>query len=64
LLAGISRSGFSYVPAEKDDSEVIQKLKDLSKRRPREGGRKAYKALRRKGIVVNHNVNLRVKTSQ
>jgi putative transposase len=53
-LAGISRSGFSYVPAEKDDSEVIDKLKDISKRRPREGGRKAYKALRRKGIVVNH----------
>ena len=33
---------------------MIQKLKDLSKQRPREGSRKAYKALRRKGIVVNH----------
>lgn len=33
---------------------MISKLKTISRRHPREGSRKAYKALRRKGIVINH----------
>lgn len=33
---------------------MIERLKVISRRRPREGGRKAYKALRRQGIRINH----------
>jgi putative transposase len=33
---------------------MIARLKDISGRHPREGGRKAYKKLRRDGIQVNH----------
>lgn len=53
-LAQISRSGFFYEAQERDDSEMIETLKAISRQHPREGSRKAYKALRRKGIVVNH----------
>lgn len=34
--------------------EMIEKLNAISRRHPREGGRKAYKALRRQGIRINH----------
>lgn len=54
MLAGISRSSFAYNPIEKDDSEMIKMLKEISKKHPREGSRKAYEKLRRKDIVVNH----------
>ena len=33
---------------------MIDKLKAISRKRPREGSRKAYKKLRRQGIVINH----------
>ena len=33
---------------------MIEKLKAISRKHPREGSRKAYKALRRKSITVNH----------
>ena len=33
---------------------MIDKLKAISRQHLREGSRKAYRALRRKGIVVNH----------
>lgn len=53
-MAGLHRSTFEYKPIEKDDSEIVKKLKAISKSRPREGARKAYKRLRREGAVVNH----------
>lgn len=53
-LVQISRSGFSYEAQERDDSEMIATLKSISRKHPREGSRKAYRALRRNGIVVNH----------
>ena len=43
-----------YRAKEKDDSPVIETLKQISKRHPREGSRKAGAALRREGIRVNH----------
>ena len=53
-LAGLHRSTFDYKPIEKDDSKIIERLKAISKARPREGAQKAYKKLRREGFVVNH----------
>ena len=43
-----------YTPKEKDDSAVIQSLKEHAQRHPREGRRKAGATLRREGICVNH----------
>jgi putative transposase len=43
-----------YEPKEKDDSQVIEALKEHSRRHPREGSRKAGEALRRAGTRVNH----------
>jgi putative transposase len=54
LLAGISRSGFAYEPVKKDDSKMIERLKAISRKHTREGSRKAWKNLRRAGVVVNH----------
>jgi len=53
-LACISRSSFAYRPVIKDDTDMIEKIKTFSKAHPREGSIKAYKNLRRDGIVVNH----------
>jgi putative transposase len=53
-LAAISRTVFTYRPKAKDDSEMIARLKDLSTKHPREGSRKAWKALCREGLHVNH----------
>lgn len=53
-LAGISRTVFEYQTQEKDDSPVIEALKEHSRQHPREGSRKAGAALRRAGIPVNH----------
>jgi len=41
MLAGINRSSFAYEPVEKDDSQMIEKLKKISKKHPREGSGKA-----------------------
>lgn len=54
MLAGISRSSFAYGPVEKDDTDMIEKLKCISKKHPREGSRKACENLRREGLVINH----------
>jgi len=53
-LAGIRRTVLGYEPKEKDDSEVIEALKEHSRQHPREGSRKAGEALRRAGTRVNH----------
>jgi putative transposase len=53
-LACISRSSFAYEPVKKDDTRMIEKIKAFSRAHPREGSIKAYKNLRREGIVINH----------
>ncbi len=53
-MACISRTSFSYEPETRDDSELIEKLKSISKKHPREGSRKAYMRIRREGMIVNH----------
>jgi putative transposase len=53
-LAGLSRTVFQYQGQEKDDSDMISRLKVHSQRHPREGSRKACEALRREGTRVNH----------
>jgi putative transposase len=53
-LACISRSSFAYEPVKKDDTMMIEKIKAFSKAHPREGSIKAYKNLRREGVVINH----------
>lgn len=53
-LAGISRSAYDYRPIEKDDAPIVRRLEEISKRHPREGSQKAYKQLRREGLVINH----------
>jgi putative transposase len=53
-LAGLSRTVLAYQVQEKDDSDVITRLKAHAQQRPREGSRKAYATLRREGMRVNH----------
>lgn len=53
-MACISRTSFSYEPETRDDSELVEKLKSISKKHPREGSRKAYMRIRREGMIVNH----------
>ena len=53
-LADIWRSSYSYKSARKDDGQVIDKLKDISQKHPREGSRKAYVKLRSDGLLINH----------
>lgn len=53
-LTGLSRTVLRYRAKEKDDSAMIQSLKEHSQRHPREGSRKAGAALRRDGTWVNH----------
>jgi putative transposase len=53
-LAGLSRTVLKYRAKGKDDSAVIEALKQHSQRHPREGSRKAGQALRRGGTRINH----------
>lgn len=53
-LAGICRSSYVYQPTKKDDAQVIDKLKAISKKHPREGSHKAYIKLCAEGMVINH----------
>ena len=53
-LAGLSRTVWQYETKEKDDSDVIEALKEIAQQHPREGSRKACEVLRRRGIRINH----------
>jgi len=53
-LAGLCRSSYVYKPTGRDDAQVIDKLKDISRKHPREGSRKAHAKLRSEGTVINH----------
>ncbi len=53
-LAFLSRTVFGYRVKQKDNSQVIEALKEHSRGHPREGNRKACVALRRQGIHINH----------
>lgn len=43
-----------YYASVKDDTEVIEKLRDLSEQRPREGQDKYYSRIRNEGLLWNH----------
>jgi putative transposase len=53
-LASLSRTVLTYQGKAKDDSGMIEKLKEHSQRHRRQGSRKACAGLRRQGIRVNH----------
>ena len=53
-LASMCRNSYKYEPVQKDNSQVIDKLKGISKKHPREGSRKAYVKLRGEGLLINH----------
>jgi len=53
-LVGLSRTVLAYEAKTKDDSKVIEALKQISQSHPREGSRKACELLQRQGIRINH----------
>jgi len=58
-LIGLSRSLYYYVSV-RDDREVIEKLTELSERRPIEGQDKLYARIRSEGLPWNHKRVARV----
>ena len=53
-LAGISRTGYHYLPQANDDEEVIAELVAYARRRPRFGYRRAYRFVRKERPTINH----------
>ncbi len=54
-LAGISRTGFRYVPVEREDeAELTERIKELARRHKRYGYRMIAELLKREGRNVNH----------
>jgi len=53
-LVGRHRSTIRYVPRGRDDTELMEQLKEIAKRYKRYGYRRAGVQLRRQGLVVNH----------
>jgi len=54
MLLSISRSVYRYVPGEKDDSLLRERMKILAREKPRYGVRRLHLILRKEGLVVNH----------
>ena len=52
-LLHISRSGLRYRPVQDRDAALHQRLRDLARRHPRYGYRRAWAMLRREGMAVN-----------
>ena len=59
-LVGVSRSTMHYQPRRKDDTALVERLRELARQRPRFGYRRLHALLRRKGEVVNHKRVYRV----
>lgn len=58
----LPRSTFSYKPIIKDDSEIIDQLRDLVDKHPAIGFWQSFHRIRRKGFVWNHKRVYRVYT--
>lgn len=52
-LVGISRSSHRYIEHPRDDSELAERLKQISNKHKRYGYRRAWALLRREGVNVN-----------
>lgn len=53
-LAAISRSCWTYAPRAKDDEPVLAQLRDFAQKEKRAGYWRAYCALRKQGLRINH----------
>ena len=54
-MLGLSRSSARYVARTRtDEARLVERLKQLARKRRRRGYRLAHRKLRREGIVVNH----------
>lgn len=53
-LVGISRSTVRYRPQPRDDTALVERLRELARQRPRFGYRRLHALLRREGRRVNH----------
>jgi putative transposase len=54
VLMGVSRSGFRYQGHPRDDSDLAERLRQISRRHKRYGYRRALALLRRDRLKVNH----------
>ena len=61
-LVGLPRSTFNYKPKVKDDSAVMDELKQLVDRHPAIGFWQSFYRIRRKGFIWNHKKVYRVYT--
>lgn len=59
-LVGMSRSTVRYQRRSRDDTALIERLRELARERPRFGYRRLHALLRREGEVVNHKRVYRV----
>jgi putative transposase len=53
-LAGISRSSCTYAARSRDDEPVLAQLRDFAQKEKRSGYWRAYVALRKQGLAINH----------
>ena len=53
-LARISRSCWAYSKQANDDAQVLALLRDFAKKEKRAGYWRAYVALRKQGLSINH----------
>jgi putative transposase len=53
-LAHISRSCWAYVKRANDDEHILARLRDFAKKEKRAGYWRAYVALRKQGLSINH----------
>jgi putative transposase len=51
---GVSRTSYRYRSCRTEPKQLVEKLRELAKERPRFGYRGLYRLLRRRGHVVNH----------
>lgn len=61
-LLSMPRSTFSYKPKEKDDTPVMDELKEMVEKHPAIGFWQSYYRIRRKGFIWNHKKVYRVYT--
>ncbi|MEZ4522924.1 MAG: IS3 family transposase [Thermomicrobiales bacterium] len=53
-LVGVSRSTVRYQRRSRDDTALVERLRELARARPRFGYRRLHALLRREGEMVNH----------
>ena len=52
--AGISRSSLHYQSRRTDNVELVERIKEIRKKKPRWGYKRVHAKLRKEGLVVNH----------